>query len=290
MTEMDYLLAIIADARHNPKEKPSLTRVGKNLNVNRSSVFRALAGYRRDGILDGSYRLTEEGRSWLEENSRKIEQFGSWLCQHNIPREQAAQDAQRIMGACSGEAARILANLGDLGNACSQCQMGKKRETTWNGFQGEYFCEKFGKDLPDGLYQMYYQFLKEKGEEVHESSMANAAFEGTAALKIENGVGTILLNRKVMHQQAVSGRWYSGMAGDMLYERNGKWVQVGVQENTITIPLSAFWISLHKQRGDFRGLLRLKLDSTAGAEAMPVQYALLEIWQWYRNKKCCKQI
>lgn len=283
MTEFDYLFAIIEDAKEHPNEKPSLSRVGERLGVNRSSVFRALANYRAEGVLDESYRLTGHGKQWMAEVTGKTERLKKWLYLHDIPKERAAQEAVAIMRACSEDVSKIL---GSLGTACYQCQASKTAENKWTGFQGEYFQEKIGKEIPDGLYQLPYQFLKEKKEDIHEISMANEAFGDSAVLQIKNGTGTVMLRRRVICQQAVSGRWYSGMAGEMLYEKNDKWIQVEASDNVVSIPLSAFWIAVNEKWGDFRGMLRFKLNCTVGEEAMPAQYALLEVWGWRRNKSC----
>lgn len=275
----EYLYALMEDERQDPDRRPSISRVARKFGVNRSAVFRTVAIYVDEGILDRTYRLTEKGRDWLEERARSRERLRTWLVHNQIDEKTAKVNADSILRHCTDEVVALLGNGGIMCKACDR--YADANAHVWFGLKGERFKDKLGLWIPDGKYPLHFSFFKVQKKNLLEVSMANMGFCYPAELALNGGVGTVLLKRKEMCQQSSFGQWYTGAVKTVRYQQYDEWKEAELAGDTVSIPLSAFWITyMGEDYRRIRGIVPIRMTCTAGTQAMPESAALLEIRLW----------
>lgn len=274
-----YLLAAGKDAQSNPRGKPSVQRIAGEMGVNRATVARNLAIYRRMGYLDGSYRLTPAGKAWMDSYTQHRERLVSWMVRNGVSREHAEADAFEILNHCSSEAIALLCRSGHPDEECGRFP--GKADTGWFGVSGEKAIRQLKEYFPDGSYQVHFAIYKEYSERsLLEYSMANKGFETPAVLEIKGQDGVLRLKRRAMRRQSLDGRWYSGMLASLKYEQDSYFHEAEIIDDVAAVPMGAFRIVYESGCRTVRGMARVLMSCTAGKAAMPESAGLLEFKLW----------
>lgn len=269
-----YLLTLLSLREARPTGKVSLQEVADQHKVHRSTVMRSLLRYREQGLLDESYVLTEQGQQWMNAEGKKIRRIADFLEQNQLEREQALVDARRIVSVCSEETAMLLSNMP---YRCGSCpRQTREAMVQWHGLSGTELLPQLRDMIPSGAALAAVFFRRERGEVLHEMSMASEGFERTAELILTPGDEHLLLRCRTMTQQSIVGRWYEGMAASLSCEYNGGWQPLEIINGKAEIPLRYFWVSYRNDSRKLRGIARLRMGCSAGPSAMGMQSVILE--------------
>ncbi len=269
-----YLLTLLSLREERPAGRVSLQEVAEQYGVHRSTVMRSLLRYREQGLLDENYGLTEAGRQWMAAEGKKIRRIADFLQQNQLDPDQALRDARRIVAVCSEETAMLLSNMP---YRCGNCPRQSREATVqWHSFSGDEMLSRLRELLPRERNSAVVFFRRERGEVVHEMSMASEGFERTAEICLTPGEEHILLRCRTMSQQSIVGRWYEGMASSLSCEYNGGWQPLEIINGKAEIPLRYFWISYRSDGRKLRGIARLRMGCSAGPSAMGMQTVILE--------------
>lgn len=277
MEKIDYLRALLEDIRTDEDGQPSLSRIARRLQVNRSTVMRGLMPFRKEGILNDGYQLTEKGDAWLCSTNQRVVRLRNWLIAHQVDAEKAAADAAAVIQNCTEEGGMILSNVGIL---CSACGYRNVAAGKWFGISGEELIRKRKLRLQEGK-EFFLTFWKERKEgKLRELSMANEGFESTAFLTERDGVWKLRLKLCPLTHQSAMGQWFSGIASTFEYERGeegeGNWERAEICGRELLLPLSAFWIAYRGDLTRLRARLYVRMSCSVGLLAMPMGSAYLE--------------
>ncbi|MCC8084505.1 MAG: hypothetical protein LIP15_09765 [Clostridium sp.] len=273
---IEYLNALIENGARKENGRPSVLEVANEFGVYRSTVYRMVEKYVREGILDGKYRLTEEGKDWLEERKIKRERLAAWMKHCQVEKDNIMVNTAAILDNCTADLVSFLSNSGLM---CKNCQrLAAANAYKWFGLNGSRFKDKLGRWIPDGQYEIPFIFFKDDTQQLGELSMASGGFKRPGVLEIRRGEGTVFLKVRTMSQQSASGKWYTGEAGTIKYKQGNEWHVAENVDDVAAIPLSAFWITYKgEDHKCLRGMVSVKMSCTAGHEAMEEREALLQI-------------
>lgn len=273
---MDYLNALVENGSGREGQKPSIIEVSAKLGVNRSTVYRMVEKYVREGILDKEYRLTEAGRDWLEERNIKKARLETWMLHSQVAETNIPANTAVILDGCTADLVAFICNTGLMCNCCDRRVAANAFQ--WFGLPGTRFKDKLGRLIPDGSYETAFLFFKDNDQELLELSMASRGFEQPAVLELRGGEGCVCLKLRTMSQQAVSGKWFSGAVKTMKYKQDSEWHAAEITDCAAAIPLSAFWLTYEgEDHKCIRGMVSVKITCSVGREAMEESAALMQI-------------
>ena len=269
-----YLMTLLLLRGKRPDGRVSLQEVAAQHGVHRSTVMRSLLLYREQELLDEHYALTEKGQRWITSEGKKIRRIADFLKQNQVQELQALEDARRIVESCSEESAMLLSNMIYRCGHCPQKQ--KVHDVQWHGASGEELLQRLHEIVRQEAWPAAVFFRRERGEAVHEMSMASEAFDRTAVLALTPGEEHLRLRCRTMTQQSIVGRWFEGMAANLFCEEDGSWRPLEIACGEVRVPLRSFWISYRSDGTRIRGIARLRMGCSAGSDAMGMQTAILE--------------
>lgn len=246
-------------------KRGNVTMIAEICQVHHGSVSRYLKKCMENGILTENYTFTKEGRIWLRNYKRLIEELQAYF--RNIG----------IMETDIGPYVKKMIENMDyfvLSSMMRSDQRIRKKHFVERKWQvPENFLKAILEYGNHPVSFMLYRAGQNKG-----ISMANRGFEHPAVLKHNKRGSWIQLTvREMCANSRVNGMKMNGHLESLKYEMSGIFHMAEIKDGKLKIPLEA--CSFNKSKGgEMTGMIPVTVTCSVGRMHMPESTAILFFW------------
>jgi Mn-dependent DtxR family transcriptional regulator len=254
----------------------SVTHLADILNVNKSTISRAVDWYESQGMIqregERSLVLTAHGREIADEYDKRIRASMDWLLSNGIAPDIAKEDAMKLAVSVSEQASSVIERT--MLRKFVKQQLGNAER-----FSGDQFCSVVG----DGVYPIDFVFYRcacgNRDDMCCLSpSMANSGFCRPGKIEIKGKTGRIILEAIMCaHQSAATKEKMEGMLMSMQYKDGSSYREAGREGNQFHFPVTAMDFINPAPDSVIQGNAVLQMSCSVGTEHMPESRSVITV-------------